>query len=140
MNNADKPFVEALRRKLGDRAEFLPNLDRAGKLEFLKNLSVFSVPAQPGEAFGMYVLEALAAGVPVVQPRHSAFPELLAETGGGILYEPGNLASALDELLSNPARARQLGEAGRQAVREKFSVDAMTANFETILQKVIHAR
>ena len=143
MTGRDKAFVTSLRRKLGDRAEFLPNLDRAAKADFLRSLSVFSVPATYGEAFGMYVLEALAAGVPVVQPRHGAFPEVLAATGGGLLCEPNQpaaLAAALDELLADPARARHLGAAGRQAVREKFNTVVMTANVEAILQKVTHAR
>jgi glycosyltransferase involved in cell wall biosynthesis len=135
----DKRYVQSLQRKLGDRAEFLPNLDRAAKQDFLRSLSVFSVPATYGEAFGLYVIEALACGVPVVQPRHAAFPEVLEKTGGGLLCEPDNavaLAAALRELLFNPSRARQLGEAGRQVVRAEFSVDAMTQNTETIFRQV----
>ena len=142
MTGSDKPLVKMLQRKLGDRAEFLTNLDHAAKLDFLRSLSVLSVPALPGEAFGLYVIEALAAGVPVVQPRHSAFPEVLAKTGGGLLCEPNNpaaLAAGLRELLLDPVRARQLGEAGRQVVRAEFSVEAMTQKTETILQQVIHA-
>jgi glycosyltransferase involved in cell wall biosynthesis len=128
---------------LGDRAEFLPNLDRAAKAAFLQSLAVFSVPATYGEAFGMYVLEAQAAGVPVVQPRHGAFPEVLAATGGGLLCEPNQpaaLAAALDQLLGDPTLARQLGAAGHQAVQEKFGIATMTANVDAILQKVTHAR
>ena len=90
----------------------------------------------------MYVLEALASGVPVVQPRAGAFPELIAATGGGILCEPNDpaaLAAGLEELLRDPARARQLGAAGRQAVAEKFSNEAMSRQVEGILGKVIHA-
>ena len=107
---------------------FNPNLNRAEKLEFLQALTVFSVPANYGEAFGLYVIEALAAGVPVVQPRAAAFPELIAATGGGVLCEPNDsksLADALEELLLNPDRARVLGEAGRQAVAEQFSAEVM---------------
>ncbi|MEI6389682.1 MAG: glycosyltransferase family 4 protein [Verrucomicrobiota bacterium] len=130
---ADKPFVDALRRQLQtsgllDEVEFHPNLDRAGKLEFLRALSVFSVPARYGEAFGLYVVEALAAGVPVVQPRQGAFPELIDATGGGLLCaagDPNALADAIEELLLNPSRARALGEAGRLAVFERFSAEAM---------------
>ena len=143
MTSLDKKFVSSLRQKLGDRAEFLPNLDRAAKADFLRRLTVFSVPATYGEAFGLYVLEAQAAGVPVVQPRHGAFPEVLAATGGGLLCEPNQpaaLAAALDGLLADPARARQLGTAGRRAVQEKFSTSAMIANTAAILQKVTHAR
>ena len=131
---ADEPFVNSLRKRLKesevlDDVEFCPNLDHAGKLVFLKSLSVFSVPAIYGEAFGLYVIEALAAGVPVVQPRIGAFPELLEATGGGVLCEPGDpkaLADAIEELLLNPQQAREMGKAGRRAVFEKFSAEAMS--------------
>ena len=111
-------------------AAFFPNLSRPEKLDFLQALSVFSVPAQYGEAFGLYVIEALAAGVPVVQPRCGAFPELVEATGGGVLCKPGDpraLADAIEPLLLNPERARALGQAGRKAVFEKFSAEAMAA-------------
>jgi glycosyltransferase involved in cell wall biosynthesis len=130
---ADESLVEALRQSLRGsgllgEVEFHPNLDRAGKLEFLRSLSVFSVPAHYGEAFGLYVIEAMAAGVPVVQPRVAAYPELIAATGGGVLCAAGDsraLAEAIEELLLDPARARALGEAGRRAVFDRFSAKAM---------------
>ena len=142
MTGADRLYVRWVQKKLGNRAEFYPNLDQAAKREFLRQLSVFSVPARTGEAFGLYVLEALAHGVPVVQPGRDAFPEIIAATGGGILCEPNNptaLAAGLDELLRDPVRARQLGAAGRQAVAAKFSVEVMSRQVEEILGKVIHA-
>jgi glycosyltransferase involved in cell wall biosynthesis len=130
---ADTQFVNSLRERLqasgllGD-VEFHPNTDRAGKLALLHSLSVFSVPARYGEAFGLYVIEAMAAGVPVVQPRTAAFPELIEATGGGSLCAPNDpqaLSEAIEELLLHPARARALGEAGRRAVFERFSAEAM---------------
>jgi glycosyltransferase involved in cell wall biosynthesis len=144
MTASDRPFVEELKSRLaaeglaGD-AEFLPNLDRAEKLAFLQSLSVFSVPATYGESFGLYLLEALSAAVPVVQPRHAAFPELLDLTGGGLLCEPDNpasLATGLETLLLDPERARALGEQGRVAVEERFSVGAMTEAMERVLRQV----
>jgi len=108
--------------------EFHPNLDRAAKLDFLRQLSIFSVPALYGEAFGLYVIEAMAAGVPVVQPRTAAFPELVNATGGGILCAPGNseaLADAIEGLLLAPERRAALGRAGALAIFEKFSAEAM---------------
>jgi glycosyltransferase involved in cell wall biosynthesis len=129
---ADRAFVDALRDRLrqagvlGD-VEFHPNLDRARKVGFLRSLSAFSVPASYGEAFGLYVIEALAAGVPVVQPRVAAFPELIEATGGGVLCADGPqaLAEAIEALLLDPARARALGDAGRRAVFERFSATSM---------------
>lgn len=76
----------------------------------------------------MYVLEALAAGVPVVQPRHGGFPELIAATGGGRLCEPDDarsLADALEQLLLEPEVARGLGETGRNVVAQHFTAEAM---------------
>ena len=135
---SDQPLVDALRERLraktflGD-VEFFPNVDRAGKLALLRSLSVFSVPALYGEAFGLYVIEALASGVPVVQPAHAAFPELVELSGGGVLCAPGNpgaLADAIEPLLLDQARARTLGLAGQKSVREKFNAEQMAG--ETI--------
>jgi glycosyltransferase involved in cell wall biosynthesis len=83
-----------------------------------------------GESFGLYVLESLAAGVPVVQPRHAAFPEIIEATGGGVLCEPGDpkaLADAIENLLLHPLHARHLGRRGREAVEKEFSVGRMAA-------------
>jgi glycosyltransferase involved in cell wall biosynthesis len=130
---ADAAFVETLRGRLQasgllGEAEFHPNLGRTAKLEFLRSLDVFSVPARYGEAFGLYVIEALAAGVPVVQPRTAAFPELIEATGGGVLCtadDAQSLAAAVEGLLLNPEQARSLGKAGQGAVFERFSAESM---------------
>ncbi len=130
-NAADEPFLAAIRNRVADagasaNVEFLPNLQRAERQAFLRTLSVLSVPSRHPEAFGMYVIEALASGVPVVLPRRGAFPELIQATGGGILYDgdgPEPLAAALGELLADPARARELGTRGRQAVQRHFAVE-----------------
>ena len=129
----DELFVKSLRVRLAEagfigEVSFSPNVSHAEKLAFLHALTVFSVPANYGEAFGLYLIEAMAAGVPVVQPRTAAFPEILEATGGGLLCEPGDaksLADALEELLLNSDRARALGETGRKAVFENFSAAAM---------------
>ncbi len=140
---SDAPLVRTLRERLeslglAGEVEFCPNLDRAGKLAFLRSLSVFSVPALYGEAFGLYLLEALAMGVPVVQPRHAAFPELIEATGGGLLCEPGDpesLAEAIESLLLDPARARELGSRGRETVHRQFSIERMAQSLLAIFGK-----
>ncbi len=128
----DEAFVNEQRAKLkragvSDDVRFFPNVSRAEKVQLLESLDVFCTPALYGEAFGLYVLEALAAGVPVVQPRHAAFPEIIEATAGGVIAEAdaASLALAIKELLANPARARQLGQAGRRAVEARFSVTHM---------------
>ena len=77
------------------------------------------------EAFGMFILEALACGVPVVQPRIGAFPEIISATGGGICYDPtdpAGLIQALKSLLLDPAAARTLGRVGCETVRKEFNI------------------
>jgi glycosyltransferase involved in cell wall biosynthesis len=145
---SDEPFVNELRGRLHTKGllqevEFHPNVDRDGKLAFLRSLSVFSVPALYGEAFGLYVIEAMASGVPVVQPRHAAFPELIEMSGGGVLYEPADaaaLADAIEPLLLDAARARALGEAGRKAVGEKFNVNAMARETLRVYEELLGRR
>jgi len=102
--------------------------DRAEKCDFLRGLDVFSVPTSYREPKGLYVLEALAAGVPVVQPDHGAFPEWITATGGGLLVPPDDtatLADALAALLGDPVRRRALGDSGRRAVGRDFTAAKM---------------
>ncbi len=127
----DKIFLNRIREQLSscgliDDVEFLPDFDYNTNPAFLQTLSVLSVPEKQPVAYGLYVLEALAAGVPVVQPASGVFPELLEMTGGGVLCEPNNaaaLASAMEPLLLEPDYARQLGKQGREAVFEKFNIE-----------------
>jgi glycosyltransferase involved in cell wall biosynthesis len=140
----DEPFVKELRRRLAEagyigETRFVPNPCRAEKIAFLSALTVFSVPATYGEAFGLYVIEALAAGVPVVQPRHGAFPEIVKTTGGGVLCEPGNvkdLADAIEMLLLDSAQAHALGLAGQKVVFERFTAEAMARETLRVFQQV----
>jgi glycosyltransferase involved in cell wall biosynthesis len=103
-------------------------LDREAKLRFLRSLDVASVPSPYAEPKGMSVLEALACGTPVVQPRHGAFPEMLGRTGGGVLFEPGDvpgLAAAIAGLHDEPSRRKELGDQGARGVRREYSVGRM---------------
>ena len=103
-------------------------LDREEKIAFLQGLDAFSVPSPYAEPKGLYLLEALANGVPCVQPRHGAFPEVLERTGGGILFEPNDAAALADRLLalaSDRDAARALGRQGASGVRRHHSVARM---------------
>jgi glycosyltransferase involved in cell wall biosynthesis len=117
--------IEAGLRECGVAGEFRyhGSLDRRSKIEFLRGVDIFSVPSPHPEPKGLYVLEALANGVPCVQPRHGAFPEILAKAGGGLLFEPnhpGELADRILELARNPQLAARLGREGAAGVRAHF--------------------
>ncbi len=145
MTAEDERFVAAQRAKLAAAGvsadtEFLPNVSRDEKIDFLKQITLLSVPATYGEAFGLYMIEALAAGVPVVKPRHAAFPEIIEVTGGGILCEPQNpgaLAEAWETLLGDPARARAMGLQGREVVFREFSMERMADHFLEVTREKV---
>jgi glycosyltransferase involved in cell wall biosynthesis len=89
---------------------------------------------------GVVSAEAMACGVPVVQPRRGAFSEIVETTGGGLLVEPDNpeaLAEGLMELWQNPERRNTLGEQGSRTVREQYSAarmaDAAMAIYRSVL-------
>jgi glycosyltransferase involved in cell wall biosynthesis len=130
LNPWNEQWVQSLQRKLQTAGvfsdvSFHPNIGRADKIQFLRSLDVFSVPALCNEPFGFYVVEALAAGVPVVLPAKSAFPELVEKSGGGVLFTPENpsaLVEALEEILTDESKRRSLSIANRKNVLEFFSV------------------
>jgi glycosyltransferase involved in cell wall biosynthesis len=142
----DEAYLRRIRHKLAefvlnDAVDFQYNISRAEKQRFLRTVSVLSVPAGWGEACGSYVLEALASGVPVVQPRSGAFEELLELTGGGILVEPDDpqaLADGIETLLKDRDLARTLGQRGRQAVLENFTAETMARNFLHVCEMTFH--
>lgn len=127
---ADAKFVAGLKRRLRARGllsavEFHPNLGRNEKIAFLESLKVFSVPAR-GDSFGLYLLEAMAAGVPIVEPPTGAYPEVIETTGGGLLSDADtaqSLAKAVLSLLEAPELCRQLSNRARVSMRERYDIN-----------------
>ena len=110
---------------------------RSDKIRFLKGLSLFCVPARSPEAFGLYVIEAMAAGVPVVIPDNGSFPEIIRETEGGLLYAKNDLSwliHALSTMLCEKLQAKQLAQQGRAAVHEKYSNEQLA---EELVEKIL---
>jgi glycosyltransferase involved in cell wall biosynthesis len=144
MTVADRGYIDEQAAKvqaagLADDVVFFTNLSRAKKIDFYRGLSLVSVPAMYGESFGLYVIEALACGVPLVQPDHAAFRELLHATGGGILVLPNDEAAydrALLDLALDREKNLAMGAAGRDASREKFSVETMAEGVLAVFKSV----
>ena len=144
---ADRPFVEAVRAKLRkcgfeNSVDFLSGFQRTQRTGFLRSLSVLSVPVPQGEAFGVQLIEAMACGVPVVQPSVGAYPEIIEATGGGVLYDPDKpdgLVEALGSLLLNPDNARTLGQRGRAAVLERFSINRVAQDMVKVYTSLTNA-
>ncbi|HKP72010.1 MAG TPA: glycosyltransferase family 4 protein [Pyrinomonadaceae bacterium] len=114
-------------------------LEREEKIAFLQNSDAFSMPATYDEPKGISLLEAMACGVPVVQPRRGAFTEIVGRTGGGLLVEPDDpesLADAIYELWKNPQRAAALGQSGADGVRRHHSVALMAERALEVYESV----
>lgn len=148
MGPTDEPHVEEAKEKLRaegylGEVEFHPNLDHRAKQAFFRGLSVLSVPAHYGETFGLYLLEAMAAGVPFVQPQTAAFPEIVAASGAGLLCAPNDsqaLADQLEKVLLDPELAARLGHAGRAAVEKLYNVEAAAGAILAIYSAAVSTR
>lgn len=141
---ADRPYLTRILARLHERGveahfEYRGEVTRESKIALFTCLHVLSVPSTYREAKGLYVLEALAGGVPVVQPRHGSFPELIQQTGGGLLYdpdEPGALAAAVARLMDDESLRRRLAAAGQAAVRERFTDVQMAEGTWAVFERV----
>ncbi len=128
-----QPYLDAIEARLRewglhDEFRYRGTLDRQQKIAFLRTLDVLAVPSPYAEPKGMYLLEAMANAVPVVSPRHGAFPEILAKTGGGLLFEPndlGGLADSVMELHRDPARSTEIGQKGGRGVAKSYTAARM---------------
>ena len=133
VGNKDRAYYEAQRQRVTDwgldpLVEFVGEVDRQEKIDFLHSLDVFSLPTIYRESKGLSILESLASGVPVVQPDHGAFPEWVQATGGGLLVTPDDaaaLADGLRQLVEDQSERRRLGAAGRRAALADFNEEAM---------------
>ena len=142
----DKPFISEQIRKIKNRGlnnfvKVYPEFKFNARQEFFNNIDVMSVPVRKYDGYGLYILEANAAGVPVAQPATGAFPEIVEKTQGGIIYSPDTvsaLSSALLTLFTNKESQIQLGRNGSKSVREEFSLDKMSVGLSEVYNKTIN--
>jgi glycosyltransferase involved in cell wall biosynthesis len=148
LGNSDRPYLETINERVArwkqpDRFRYVGELTRAEKIAFLQGLDVMSLPTVYRESKGLSVLEAMANAVPVVLPAHGAFPEVIEQTGGGLLYDPQDpraLAAQLKRLLTHPAERAALGASGQQSVRRDFQAAEMAERTRELYQQVLAVR
>jgi glycosyltransferase involved in cell wall biosynthesis len=144
-DEADRPYLDRIQQRvaecgLADRFEYVGELDLAAKLAFLRSLDVACLPAVYPESKGLPALEAWACGVPTVLPAHGAFPEMVEDTAGGLLFEPNDpvaLAAALRRMLCEPGLARECGRRGQAAVRERYHAARMAGEMLALYEAVV---
>jgi glycosyltransferase involved in cell wall biosynthesis len=142
MAGAHKPYLAAAQRTLeqaGLQHEFTyrGEVDRRGKVQFLHSLDVMSMPATYDEPKGFTLLEAMASGVPIVEPRRGALEEIVERTGGGLLVRPDDpdaLADTLCRVWSDQSLREQLGRRGQEGVRQHYTIEGSTKIYEDVMQ------
>jgi glycosyltransferase involved in cell wall biosynthesis len=136
-----RPYLLSVEEKLraaGREAEFhyYGSPDRQGKFEFLRSIDLLAAPTPYREPKGLFAMEALACGVPVILPRHGAFPEIVETTKGGLLHTAGDeaeLVTALERLADDREARESMGARGAKAVREHFAAPLMAARTRDLL-------
>jgi glycosyltransferase involved in cell wall biosynthesis len=143
----DSKFNKEQKRKLKennllDDFEIINDFEGQEVNDFFRKVQMITVPVRIGEAFGMYMIEAMASGVPVVQPELGAFPEIIELSGGGVTYKPNTpekLSETWAELLNDPDRLEKLSIAGYEGTREKFDIHSHTKEIITLYESLSHA-
>jgi glycosyltransferase involved in cell wall biosynthesis len=138
----DKPFIKEQIKKIRESGfkssvKIYPEFIGSSKQNFLNSIDILSVPVRKYDAYGLYILESNAAGIPVVLPATGAFPEILEMTGGGVLYSPDSvdaLVQNLIKLLSDKPGLKELGRLGKNAVNEKLSFEMMAAGLKHVYE------
>jgi glycosyltransferase involved in cell wall biosynthesis len=141
----DAKYIRSNRKKLSraglhESVDFHEDFVDAGRMEFFRKVSVVSVPVRMGEAFGLYLVEAMASGVPVVQPALGAFPEIIGVTGGGFTYEentPENLALSLEKILEDTELLRQKSLDARRGTEDHFNIARQSGKMIDAYESII---
>ncbi len=136
----DKSFIAAQINKIKSNGfknfvRIYPEFHGNSKLEFFNNIDIMSVPVRKHDGYGLYILEANAAGKPVVQPATGAFPEIIERTNGGITYSPDTvreLAASILKLFNDDALRMQLGANGREKVKNELSLEKMSEGLSKV--------
>jgi glycosyltransferase involved in cell wall biosynthesis len=141
----DKPFLKEQINKIKDHGfkssvKIYPEFYGNGKQEFFNSIDILSVPVRKHDGYGLYILEANAAGVPVVEPATGGFPEIIEMTRGGILYQPDNvteLAVNVLYLLKDADKRKELGENGRSRVMSELTLEKMSVSLAAVYRKIL---
>jgi len=141
----NRPYLESIGKQITDwglAQDFVhvESPDHASKVRFFQEIDILSVPTTYREPKGLYVLEALANGVPVVQPAHGSFPELVEATGGGLLVgpdDPADLARGLRRLLTDTGLRQELARKGKEVVFQRFTAERMADSTLEVYRKYL---
>jgi len=142
---SDKPFIAEQIRKikvsgLKSFVRIYPEFIGNSKEEFFSSIDIMSVPVRKHDGYGLYILEANASGVPVVQPGTGAFPEIIERTRGGITYSPDtveDLAESLVKLFEDHPLRINLGENGKENIIRELALPGMSEKLSVVYNEIM---
>ncbi|MCF8357650.1 MAG: glycosyltransferase family 4 protein [Prolixibacteraceae bacterium] len=142
----DAGFLKEQKKKIEESGlkpfiHFWEGFEGHHRMNFLGRMQLLSVPVRNGEAFGIYLAEAMASGIPVVQPKLGAFPEIVGKGGGGVIYEPNKpeaLMNAWRLLLDNPVKLEKLSNEARQSVETNFDINIQAGKMVEVYNSIEH--
>jgi glycosyltransferase involved in cell wall biosynthesis len=124
---------------LASHVRYIGAPSREEKIRLLHGMDAMSMPATYDEPKGLSLLEAMANGVPIVQPSRGSFTEIIERTSGGLLVPPDDpeaLADALLVLSLDRSRAHAIGRAGAAGVQRHYSADHMADAAEAVYKEL----
>jgi glycosyltransferase involved in cell wall biosynthesis len=142
---ADSRYIAGLKKQirkagLEDQVDFHESFEGAGRKEFFKKVAIASVPVRNGEAFGIYLPELMASGIPIIQPDLGAFPEIVNQSGGGTVYSPNTpeiLAKNWAGVLCNEKLMSEWSLQARKGVEQHFDIHVHTGKIIEVYEKLI---
>ena len=130
----DQVWARAIELHIADKVELLGWIREVNKERYLASAMIFALPSY-NEGLPMSVLEAMAAGLPVISTPVGGIPEAVTDGIEGFLVEPGDvsaLANRLEQLLSNPELAEHMGKAARRKIETAFSAETILPQLEKL--------
>jgi glycosyltransferase involved in cell wall biosynthesis len=141
----DHKYIARLKRQLRkagleSSVIFEEKFEEKERRDFFRKVALATVPVRNGEAFGMYLMELMASGIPIVQPDLGAFPEIVALSGGGITYSPNMpdvLADTWRQILTDKDRISQLSSRARAGIEQHFNIHLHAREMVSVYEQVI---
>ena len=141
----DLHFVKEQKQKISkaglvNDVFWVDEFDGEERQKYFDSVRLISVPVLNGEAFGLYMLEAMASGIPMIQPALGAFPEVIGISGGGVVYgenKPDLLAQALCELIFDDVRLQEISTAGIAGVKAHFDIHDQAKKMVVVYQNAL---